>query len=637
MKNHILFKTNVIICLAIVVGFVITAVLSYRANYDSSLESIEQVSSLTSEGIYYQLTSIFTRPVNVSLTMANDSLLKECLRGESAGPERAEEDYERVIAEYLDAYRIKYSYDSVFLVSTATGKYYNFSGVDRVMNREDPENVWYYTMLESELEYSLNVDNDEVEQAGNAVTVFVNCKIRDDDGGVLGIVGVGLRVDYLQELLRNYEEEFNIEAFLVDEQGIIQISTGHTGYEKIDMFEAAGLKGKRDQVLGEKDENLPRSMWLSLDDTREEQDFFVTRYISELSWYLIVEQDTGIILSRIHNQLFQTALIILSILVVILGVITYVIRGFNRQIIRMTRKQEATFRKATEEMYENIYELNITGDCAAGKSTERYFESIGIPGRTPYHKALEMIAGKQIKEEYREGYINTFSPENVIREYENGNTHLSYDFLITENGNDYYWMRIDANIYFCVEDNTIRMYTYRKNIDQQKRQEELLTEQIRTDAMTGIYNKVAMEKLVNGKLSCAGEQGYALFVFDIDNFKLANDLHGHAFGDAVIQEFVRILKMSFRQDDILGRIGGDEFAALIPAPGEEWVQEKAEELSKGLCKVYVEGLDRYQISASIGIALSPRDGRNYAELFRKADEALYETKRRGKNGFTLYS
>lgn len=84
MKKNILMRTNLLVCLIIIVGFLLTAVLSYRANYSASLQNIEEVSSLTSEGIYYQMATTFTKPVNVSLTMANDSLLREYLSGEGS-------------------------------------------------------------------------------------------------------------------------------------------------------------------------------------------------------------------------------------------------------------------------------------------------------------------------------------------------------------------------------------------------------------------------------------------------------------------------------------------------------------------------------------------------------------------------
>ena len=79
MKNNRLFKTNAVISLILLIGFALTAALSYHANYRTSLDSMEQISTLTADGICYQLTAMFTKPVNVSLTMSQDSLLREHL------------------------------------------------------------------------------------------------------------------------------------------------------------------------------------------------------------------------------------------------------------------------------------------------------------------------------------------------------------------------------------------------------------------------------------------------------------------------------------------------------------------------------------------------------------------------------
>ena len=193
VKNNRLFKTNAVISLILLIGFALTAALAYHANYRTSLDSMEQISTLTADGICYQLTA-----------MSHDSLLREHLSKE---PEYLEDEkYVDTTRNYLDTYREKYGFDSVFLVSAATSRSYNFNGIDRVLTEDSPENAWYYDLLKSDAEYMMNVDNDEVEGADNVLTVFVNCKVKAGDGSILGIVGVGIRRDYLEELLRTYED-----------------------------------------------------------------------------------------------------------------------------------------------------------------------------------------------------------------------------------------------------------------------------------------------------------------------------------------------------------------------------------------------------------------------------------------------
>lgn len=632
MKNKILARTNALICAVIVAGFLITTVLSYRSNYSASLQNIEQVSTLTSDGIFYQLSTLFSRPVNVSLTMANDSLLHDFLAEELVHLE--DDDYVQTIRDYLEAYRHKYEYDSVFLVSSVTGRYYNFNGVDRIITPGNPENVWYYDMLDYPEEYLLVVDNDEVAGAGNAITVFVNCKIFDAAGEVMGIVGVGLRIDTLQALLGEYETEFGGRAFLIDEEGCIEISTDYTGYEKIDYFEMRGLRGAREQVLGWRSKDGSQSFWTKTE--AEDEDFIVARYIPELSWHLVVERDTGLLLSELRAQLYRTVLVIACIIATILFVITYVIRGFNRQITELTQEREEVFRHATEELYDNIYEIDITHNRAANKSTERYFESLGVPRDTPYDKVLPVIAEKQIKEEYRRGYMAIFSPDNVRRAFENGNAHLQYDLMITQDGSSYFWMRIDAHIYQSPDEHFLHMFVYRKNIDAEKRKSLEMTKIAQMDVMTGALNKAATRLYIERQLADSPNGCFGFFILDIDNFKQANDEHGHAFGDSVIIAFCSIIRQTFRSGDIIGRIGGDEFVAFIPIPGVEWAEQKARALSAALHRTHTTEAGSWAMSASIGVAIAPKDGADFDTLYKHADAALYCTKKRDKNGYALY-
>ena len=602
-------KTNILVSIILIVGFSLTAMLSYQANYKASLDNIEQVSSLTAEGIYYQLTSMFAKPVNVSLTMAHDSLLVNHLSEEEKY--FGNEKYIQTTQKYLKIYQERYGFDSVFLASAITKNYYNFRGLDRVLNKDNPENIWFFSLLESNQDYSLNIDNDEVKGADNAITVFVNCKVKDHSGNVLGIIGVGMRIEHLKELLLSYEKKFKLETYLIDKKGIIEISTTYTGYEEKNWFEIYGQNSIKKDILAWKEDFANLEMWTESSESPIDKNYIVTRYIPELSWHLIVKQNTGRLISEMRHNLFQVCLIITFIILIVLVVITAVIRNFNKQITKLVEEREAVFRRSTEQLYDNINELNITENTYIGENTVKYFESIGAKG-LPYDQGLFVIAERQIKEEYREGYVSIFSPKNVIREYEKGNRHLRYEFMTLQDEENYIWMRVDAYIFYSPEDNSIHMFTYRKNINEEKKKEE----KAEIDEMTGFYNKKATERLISKKLLKSPTQKYALFIFDIDNFKQANDNYGHLFGDSCIKEFTRVIKESLGEEStIMGRVGGDEFVVFTPIINTEWVDRKAKEVSK---------------------AFTPEAGKEFKDIYRNADTALYQTKEKGKNGYTIY-
>lgn len=335
-------------------------------------------------------------------------------------------------------------------------------------------------------------------------------------------------------------------------------------------------------------------------------------------------------------QFLREILIVIITILLVLITITSVIRRYNKKIIELTvateKGHQAAFLQATEQLYENIYEFDITHNQAASEATAQYFESLGAPPDVPFDKALQIIAQKQIKEEYREGYINTFHPDKVLETFEGGKDNLQYDFMITTDGKTYYWMRITAHIFRWKEDNSVRMLVYRQNIDDQKRYELYMLEQMQRDSLTGLYNKVAAQEYVQKMLEQKPNCMFAFFILDIDYFKEVNDRLGHAEGDRVLVEFSQALAKQFEKDAVVGRIGGDEFIAFITVADSETAKECAEELLRALRKRTEGGIS---ITASIGVALAVGRETDFENLYKKADFALYKAKKQGRDRYVI--
>lgn len=567
--------------------------------------------------------------------MANDSLLKTFLMEEKT--RENDEDFIQTMREYLMAYKEKYNYDSVFLVSTQTNRYYHFEqGVDRILTTGNPENEWYYSFLQDGKEYEINIDNDEVQSANNKINIFINCKIFSPDGEIMGVVGVGFAVDTIQEMLYNYERNFQIRANLVDENGMIEISTKNTGYVKKDFFEDCSFVAQKQAILS--NVKSTESFWYSTEDRKG---YLTSRYIPNMGWHLIIDSDTTVFEARLNRQFFVGVAIVILVTGIVLFVITSIIRKYNAQIVKLTVAKEkahrTAFQEETEKLYENIHEIDITHNRAANEATESYFEGLGTSKKLPFDKALHEIAQQQIKVEYRDGYINTFSPNNVLQLYQEGTESLSYEMMITNDGGyTYYWIRITARIFFWEEDKSVRMLVYRQNIDCEKRREIVMAEKMQRDSLSGLYNKAATQELIRRLLAEHPERMYAFFILDIDDFKLVNDTFGHAMGDQVIADFAGKIKRQFRESDIVGRIGGDEFVVFVPIPSKEWLEKKVEALSQSLRYEFSQGEKRSSITSSIGVAISPEDGENFETLYQNADGALYQAKEGGKNRYTFY-
>ena len=169
-----------------------------------------------------------------------------------------------------------------------------------------------------------------------------------------------------------------------------------------------------------------------------------------------------------------------------------------------------------------------------------------------------------------------------------------------------------------------------QNVDMDRHKLSALTSKLEKDAMTGLYSKTYTPQLVDKILQRGGR--HALLVLDLDHFKQVNDHLGHHVGDAVILDMALNLRKVFRRTDILGHIGGDEFAILLRDVSRlQDVYGKCAELRNCLRREYVHDRIEINVSASIGVALYPEHGSDYQTLFRCADSALYAAKRAGRD------
>lgn len=155
--------------------FFINRILNYHSDYYASLESIERVSSLASQSIYYQLESVLSKPLHASLMISNDNVLKNDL-----SQELKNQEFTGIVTQYLQKCQNQYQCDSVFLVSTQTDRYYCFDGKNRILNSQD---IWYYSFLESDQDYTFHM-NDE-ESSKNNIALFIDYKVKDTRGKLL--------------------------------------------------------------------------------------------------------------------------------------------------------------------------------------------------------------------------------------------------------------------------------------------------------------------------------------------------------------------------------------------------------------------------------------------------------------------
>ncbi|VAX07467.1 GGDEF domain protein [hydrothermal vent metagenome] len=212
-----------------------------------------------------------------------------------------------------------------------------------------------------------------------------------------------------------------------------------------------------------------------------------------------------------------------------------------------------------------------------------------------------------------------------------------WEFQNTVNG---HWYQCRDQAIRWVDGRLVRMeiatdITERKQTEDDLKQAKEIAEQLaRTDELTSLNNRRAFFELGEKAFQHARRfnSNLSLIMLDLDYFKKINDHHGHAAGDKVLQTLGGLLKQSNREIDIIGRLGGEEFALILPETDLPGAIELAERLRQNVSGLLVKlGNTDIKFTISIGIAELQAENKTLDDLLLQADNALYTAKRNGRN------
>ena len=297
-----------------------------------------------------------------------------------------------------------------------------------------------------------------------------------------------------------------------------------------------------------------------------------------------------------------------------------------------------------QEQFSNIMRRNIIATYKIDFDRDAFEDytptgkySLPVEPSDPYEIKIFDCANSMLEGETRLKFVETFSIANLKKKYLSGKTDVSLDYESIQPDGHRVWLRTNIHLFTDIKGH-LKGYLYLFDIDKQKREELYLAQQAETDLSTGLYNKETTRakieialKLYNKPATCA------FFMIDLDCFKEINDTYGHAFGDFVIQRTAQILKASFQKENIIGRLGGDEFGVFyVGKNSRDALIRKAELVCQAIREIRLETASEPGTSVSIGIA-QRTDGDCFDDLYRKADAALYITKKqKNRNNFTIY-
>ena len=308
MNNKILNskpKFLLLLSVILIAGFVSTSLVSYFVSLKSLRKEIDTSSlPLTSDNIYSEIQRDLLQPIFITSLMANDTFLKDWIL-------EGEKDVDQ-ITKYLKEILIHYGAFTSFFVSENTSNYYQADGILKKVSPTEERDIWYFRVKDLADDYELNVDPDLAND--DAMTIFINHKVKDYEGNYLGATGVGLTINSVNQLINKYSDKYDRNIYFVNQTGKVQLNN----LDKKNMISNIMQIPELQQVSSK----LLSKQISSITYKHNNQTIHLnTRYIEELDWYLFVEQSEKDSVSSINKALWSNLLLCLIITIIVLSLI----------------------------------------------------------------------------------------------------------------------------------------------------------------------------------------------------------------------------------------------------------------------------------------------------------------------------
>ncbi len=289
------------IVVVVALGFLAVIFANYFVNRAWVRETIVHSDlPLTSDTLYSEIQQDLLKPVFVSSLMANDTFVRDWVLDGEKDPER--------MVRFLAEVQNKHDAFTAFFVSDRTGIYYQSKGVLKTISPLEPRDAWFYRVGGMSKPYETNVDPDMAHQ--DTVTIFINYKVLDYAGKFIGATGIGLQASTVKQLVERYERDYHRTVSFVDRRGRMRLFGRSVEAGELDLYKRSGISAIAPSLLAAKQG--------SYEYVREGQTIYVnSRFIPELDWYLLVEQNgTEALASAQRNLVQNLALGALATLVV---------------------------------------------------------------------------------------------------------------------------------------------------------------------------------------------------------------------------------------------------------------------------------------------------------------------------------
>ncbi len=313
-------KTRLIVWLGVILalGFLTTSVLGFLASRNSVRTNIiEQGLPQTGDNVYSEIQKDILRPIAISAQMAQDTFMRDWLLSGERDP--------RQVVRYLDNIKQKFNANTSFLISERTRTYYYGAGVLKKISETNPLDAWYFRVRTMQQPYETNADPDKANR--DTMTIFINYRVLDYAGQYIGVTGVGITLSTMRGVIQSIEKRFQRRVYFTDQSGEITLANPAEQNLRGSIRDLPGLSSIAGQILGGTAKPV-QLMYTRGGDTIQVN----SRFIPELHWHLIVEQDEAEAIRPFTRLLGVNLAVSTLATVLVLGLTFLTVNRYQRRL-----------------------------------------------------------------------------------------------------------------------------------------------------------------------------------------------------------------------------------------------------------------------------------------------------------------
>lgn len=351
--RKILKQYGLLICLSLILiaGFGFITLASYKVSRDTVYQnSSEQALPVTSDAVLAELQKDILRPVLIASQMANNTFVRDWIinaeldkttnqqpdqKSEQKSDQEQQQNTEQ-ITHYLKEIKSKNNAATSFLASAITHQSYSPDGTQKTITASEARDKWFFRVANLKTAYEINVDTDVVNR--DSMTIAINHRILDYNDKFIGVAGVSVTLDTMRRLIDSYQSSLHRTIYFVDQKGTIVLAGSAMRRSLSNLQDTPGMRSIAGQILANKkiDSQL-------LDYKNETENIAVSeRFIPELGWHLLVEQEVGSNIKPLQD-IFQINLAVsAAIMLIVIVLLVLSVRRFQQRLEKSAATDQLT-------------------------------------------------------------------------------------------------------------------------------------------------------------------------------------------------------------------------------------------------------------------------------------------------------